>query len=437
MKRSSIFLVAMGLSLAAAAQTSADDDEIAALTKKKQLLTLRNEVRALESEQEIAANKTIQNAQTQAAVNKAVSALIASDAAADAAKITALSTLVSEKKAGKEGAVTIGAESITVVPIGGALDDEVFTRVASAICRNSMEAGGALVVAPMASAKGAVLANTFFNELKRSNSESRLLTVRGEALLVDILSFRQRETQKGSKPNGTASQGTKGLPAILSAISLLPNVANSVADLTKVFRSDVSLSLRDSSDGTDFLVGKIATSGDCRNARLLGDERQTADYAVQIVRARNEQELLVSQLTALSSTIQSNATDPVYATPAAESLRQDMADYVSKVSFRLATLRQLGAALDLESTKQGDPLQAMARKVMIGEAVDGRKTALLLVDAQRLTTGVKSTQSFRSERIGKVVAITATMKLYAPDGRLIQQKEFSEVGSRRLDYALD
>jgi hypothetical protein len=427
----------MGLSLSAAAQTLMDDDEIAALTKKKQLLTLRNEVRALEKEQEIATNKTIQDAQTQAAVNNAVSALIASDAAADAAKITALSTLVSEKKAGKEGAVTIGAEGMTVVPIGGALDDEVFTRMASTICRNSMEAGGALVVAPTASAQGAVLTNTFFKELRRSNEESRSLTISGESLLVDILSFRKKDTQKGAKSNGAALKGTKGLPAVLSAISLLPNIANSVADLTKVFRADVSLSLRDSSDGTDFLLGKIATSGDCKNVRLLGDERQTADYAVQIVRARNEQELLISELTTLSSTIQSNATDPVFAASEAESLRQDMATYVSRVSNTLAKLRQLGAALDLESTKRGDFLQAMARKVMIGEAVDGQQTALLLVDAQRITTGVKSTQTFRSEKIGKVVALTAMMRLYAPDGRLVQQKAFSEGGSKRLDYLLD
>lgn len=437
MKRPSIFLVALALSLAASAQTSADDDEIAALTKKKQLLTLRNEVRVLESEQEIAANKTIQDAQTQAAVNKAVSALIASEAATDAAKITALSTLVSDKKAVKEGSVTIGTESMTVVPIGGVLDDEVFSSMASAICRQSSQVSGAMVVAPMTSAQGAVLANTFFKELKRNNSESRVLVVSGEALMVDILRFRQNEAQKGNKPNGGAAQATKGLPAVLSSISLLPNIANSVADLTKVFRADLSLSLRDSSDGTDFLVGKIATSGDCKNARLLGDERQTADYAVQIVRARNEQELLVSQLTTLSSTIQSNANDAVFAAPSAESLRQDMAKYVSKVSYALAVARQLGAALDLESTKQGDPLQAMARKVMIGEAVDGQKTALLLVDAQRITTGVKSTQTFRSEKIGKVVALTATMKLYAPDGQLLQQRAFSEVGRKRLDYALD
>lgn len=358
----------------------------------------------------------------------------------ETAKITAIKSIVGETKAGKLGTVTAGNEALTIVPLGGTVDTEAFTMVARGICSNiaSSLTTGRLFVSSKDDILQARMYGLLYSDLRQNISTAKSIIPGG----VDVVQryndamLSADANKKGQKIEPKSA--TKGLPAVLSGLSILPNVANTIADLTKVFRSDYTISLRESSSGTDFMIGRIVAEPKCLNESikvygLTGVEHHISDAAMSIIRIRQEGELVKQTLTILSDEARAALRDEKMQRGEFSSLKNAVTSFLIEAGNLLKAMDQLNAASNIESTKQDAGLWSTARRVAIYSFINQNDVAVLLIDATRHTNTIRKSSVFSSDQLNKAVTVTADYQLLDSSGKTVVMASTDETAIANLN----
>lgn len=197
-------------------ESNSQEIEITRLTKEKQLLTLRKEVESLRKEVSVAEDPLLQEAARRQATNTVLSALATSEVQADVAKIEAIKTLAGSTKAGKAGSVTVGTDSVTVIPIGGLADDSAFEEVAGNLCKKlrSINSNKIALIAPAGYPTDAALFKANFENLQSAAATARLMVPEGRSLLADLAIQSKIETKARKILIVQQAQRTQSSPQI-------------------------------------------------------------------------------------------------------------------------------------------------------------------------------------------------------------------------------
>lgn len=438
-------VILFGLSLLAVNVNAANGDiqevdpETEALKKAEAKLVLQKKVEDAARELAISKLKNSElllqeKANIDAQANKTNSEVLN-----ETAKINAIKSIVGDTKAGKSGTITMGNEDLVIIPLGGKVDAEAFALVAEGICNNvapHIKSGSLFVTTKDIALQGRMY-GILYSDLVASISTAKSKVPTGIDLLQQykdaVVSVDNKKQQKSE-----AKPSTKGVPAILSGLSILPNVANTIVDVTKIFRSDYVVSLRETSSGSSHMIGRIVAEPSCLNAGieingLTGIEPSIADAAVTIIRTRQEGELVKQTLTILAEELRTTLQDARMQTSQFFSLKNDITNFLVESGNLLKSMEQLTASTNLESTKQDSALWSTATRLAAYNFIKQSDVAILSLEATRHTNAIKKSSVFSSDQISKSVIVTVDYQLFNSSGKTIVMESTNEIAVENIN----